>query len=239
MKTAIKYQLWSMKRSLITFYIVIYAIYIIVGILAALTFSSEDSVNFSGMQFASWVFVFVLGLNSFRENFYLYLQNSRTRKQLFLSFAFSLLCVSAFMSVIDNINALIATAINPLFTPNYFVSFGQTMAIGTFPLSLLSFFALYAAAGMFGFFVTIGYYHMNKLAKVLVSVGVPLLLFVIFPIADSMLTNGAIYEALGKLFLYMIGYTSGIIGSLISAAIIVLLFGALSWLMIRRAKAKE
>lgn len=239
MRTAINYQLTGIKRPLMIFYIVIYSIYLLTIILVNIPLYGENVSFMGGMENSSMIFIFILGLNLFKESFYMFLQNSRSRKQLFVSTIATITVTAGAMSLIDNVNALIASSISPYqsaFLQYYGTSVSGSAWVFT---SFLWSTAIYAALGMIGYFITLGYYHMNKLAKILVSVGVPVFFFMILPIIDSIFTNGAIYRAIGKFILLIIGYHNGPYAVVLSCVTAFVLFGGLCWLMVRRATAKE
>ena len=64
-----KYQLDGMKWPLIIFYIVIAALLILVGVSTALATQQHTQFSVGGLEMASVVFIFIVGLNSFKSTF--------------------------------------------------------------------------------------------------------------------------------------------------------------------------
>ncbi len=60
--------------------------------------------------------------------------------------------------------------------------------------SLLFAVAFYLAASMFGYFITVLYYRLNKGGKIAVSVGVPAVVFVALPLVGAFVLNNTINE---------------------------------------------
>ena len=58
-------------------------------------------MNSSGIEFSSMIFLFVLGLNSFKENFYFTQANNIPRVDYFKSLAITILPIALGMSIID------------------------------------------------------------------------------------------------------------------------------------------
>ena len=111
MKAAVKYQLNEFKYSVIIYYIVIACIMTFTFIMFFATKSQSES---NGFEVATLIFLFVCGLNSFKENFRFFLQNGSSRKKLFVSQMLSMLVVSAGMSVVDRGICLVGQGVSSL-----------------------------------------------------------------------------------------------------------------------------
>lgn len=241
LKSAFKYQLYEFKKPMQIYYLVIYLLFIFFGI------STLSSINngFGGMEYASIVFIFICGLNSFKDDFKMFLQNGLSRKTLFISFTYSMVLVSVIMALIDSINGAIASAIfryDSMYMQLYQLRY-TGMGNGFLKLSegLLWYIFAYAMVGMVGFFITVLYYRMNKGLKLLVSIGVPSLIFVVLPMYDSYFTKGAIFRSIGSFFSFAWGYKNGYnpYFSMVTCTLISVLFGTLSYLLIKNAQVKE
>ncbi|PKM86992.1 MAG: hypothetical protein CVU87_10530 [Firmicutes bacterium HGW-Firmicutes-12] len=243
MKTAIKYKIWENKRPLMIYYGIIYTI--LVASALAITSADNGSISVSGIEFASMIFIFISGLNYFGETFRMFLQNGLSRKTLFISFVFSIIPITAFMAILDSINSLIMGYITnykslylQFYHPRYVESSGTGLQF--FEGILWSLFA-YAMLAMLGVFITTLYYRMDKKQKLVVSIGFPLLLFVVLPMLDNSFTNGAIFRGIGDSFAFAWGYQHGFnpYYSMLTCTLFFIFFGGLAYLLIRKAVVQE
>lgn len=248
LKAALKYQIHGMIRPVIIFYIVIYAILILAGIQQAVLTYEGVTVESNGIEMASAVFMFIVGLNSFKSTFHLFLANGVSRITMFESFLGAILPTAAVMALIDNINNLILSSVgnfNSMFYHSYHVHYGSISSFGAKMQVFLDGFIwmtiLYIAVAMIGFLITTLYYRMGRSLKLIVSVGVPVFFLIVLPYIDSYVLNGAIFETLGKIFYKAMGFADGYNPyiSVLSSFLTFAVFSGLSFLAIRRATVKK
>jgi len=244
--TAVKYQIGDSKRSLLIYYGIIYAIYTITIIATRVTNDmSSGSFTISGIELSSMIFIFVLGLNYFSESFGMFLQNGISRKTLFKSLAISIVPIAAFMAIVDSINTVLANLLinyEGMYTQFYHPRYTEAAGSGLqFFEGLLWYLTAYAMVAMIGFFITTLYYRMDRLQKLLISIGVPVTLVVILPIVDSIFTKGAILRGIGGFFNFAWGYQAGFnpYYSMVTCTLFFALFAGLTYLLIRRAVVKN
>jgi hypothetical protein len=234
-----KYQLAGIKWPLIVYYIVIAALLVLFGISLSIAQQQNTRMSVGGLEMASMIFLFVVGLNSYRPVFFMMSANSVSRKTMFVSFLAMLGVVAAGMAVIDTLyGAAMKMAGNyqTMFEQIYNLETGAPVLVaGGLEWRLCS----YLAAGMVGYLITSLYYRMNKAVKLLVSIGVPVLVLFIWPAVDFSLWNGATTKAIGWLIAWASGFSSGnpYIG-VISDIVLTVLLGGLSYLALRRAPVK-
>ncbi len=247
LKAALKYQIYGMKKPLIIYYIIVYAFMIL--FVAQRLFWKDSNIQFSGSghEMASVIFLFVCGLNSFKSTFYMFLANGVSRRTLFKSFAAMAAPVAALMALIDSLNNLLMSSFNSytsMFSNMYSLRYGGIEHVGAnaqvFAEGFLWMFALYMAVTMLGFFITTIYYRMSKPLKLLVSIGVPVFLFIVLPYADAAIFSGAIFRGIGYFFKLANGLLDGpnpyiaVLSYLLAFAAL----GGLSFLAMRRATVK-
>ncbi len=244
LKNAILYRIYDNRKALIIFYIAIVSILLLVYVPSMITNTKNHSSSgrVEGMEMASIIFLFVLGLNSFKESFRMFMQNGMSRRTILKSFLFSAVIISFSMAVIDRIiNIVFRVLFASLGSINYISLFQRVPGIPSkgllFFLStiLLSFFA-YAAAMMLGYFITTMYYRMNKSLKLIVSIGVPGFLFMLLPIIDYSLFKGAIFSGMKRVLTFSFGNFLMII---VSCIVLYAVFAALSWLLVKKVVVKE
>lgn len=228
-----RYQLADQKRGILTYYGVLLGFYVLFEILFVVAAVGED-VNGSttnGITAVTAVYVFVASLCSFKDNFGMSLQNGVSRRSTFLAPLPSRLMgiEMGSMSLMENL---------------YFSAAGAWQA-GAFLLHLCSaafgFFMLLAAAGL-GYLITTLFYRLNKLGKILVGAGVPVLVFFGLPaleLLDQFISNGAVIKAVSGFFAVVFQFAFGQPQN--TALTCLVLFAAmsgLSWLLMRRAVVK-
>lgn len=203
LKAAVKYQVYEGRRSIAIFYLVFY---LFVGLLALLRrLMAGQDMSSNAMELATLIFMFVGGLNSFKEALQMFIQNGISRRTMLASYAVGVCCIALIMAMVDSLNAALFQRILPgyqsLFEGVYASHDAQASAWRLFFVGLPWRLCAYACVGMLGYWITILYYRMNKLAKVIVSITVPLLLAFILPALDVGLLHGQIGQALLKLLL--------------------------------------
>lgn len=252
LNASIKYQLADSKKSILVFYTVILSV-------ITLTFFSAlkaiDSItvtaNVGGIEGATIIFLFIVGLNSFKDNFRMLLQNGVSRKTMFKGFILTSLIIAIGMSLIGNIilqlgKLMVLVNDKIIFLGMFEELYGQRY-IGNssgFQINLegtLFWICVYSTVLMIGYFITVLYYRMNKGGKIAVSVGVPVFLMIGLPIIDLTLINVEIYGTMLKIFLFAFGFFNGAnpYYGMVTCILIYLLFSVLSWLLIRKAVVRS
>ncbi len=238
---ALKYQLSGIKWPVIIFYIVIYSLFILMGV-SLLAFRRVDiNVHFGGFDAASMIFLFVVGLNSYKSTFHMFAANGISRKTMFTSFVVTAGILCAGMVLIDSLNALIVSQFlnyEPILVQDFasrYIGSGSLM----YGEGILYMFCSYLSCIMLGYFITTAYYRMNKPLKLTISIGVPVFFFIILPIVDAQLFSGEIFRFLGTVIAFCSGRLSGspyvaMAMDLVFAAVT----GALAYLLARRATVK-
>lgn len=158
--------------------------YCILLITLAALFAINANGSVSGLEVASIIFIFVCGLNSFKENFYFSQGNNISRKSFIGGVILSAFPIAIIMAIID----LLINRVMNLFIPSpslydmgytalknfdngalhteWIQSNGFTTVINTILLS----FVLYCFAYILGIVINLIYYRCNTLMKIAVSV---------------------------------------------------------------------
>lgn len=243
LKAVVKYNISELKNSILIFYCIISVIVILFGFSVAVDKNGGRS-SLGGADMATAIFLFIVGLNSFKQKFLFLSANGITRKAQFYGFIISAIIISIFMGAIDTAYGNILSGFfnyNPGFHQLYrgwveAVPKVQTILTGFLWSTVLYFFEL-----MLGYTITTLYYRMTKILKIIVSISVPVLLFTVFPGIDSVLTNGKIYGWIGGFLLALGGLKNGInpfIGVL-SLLVESIILAGLAYLLVRRVSLKE
>lgn len=247
-KNMYSYNLYENRKSLTIFYGVIVGIYLSF-ITAHLTLHGDASIG--GMEMSSIIFLFVVGLNSFKSNFHFGLTNGVSRKTQFLSYATTVLTLGVFMAITDMVISRLVAFVVP---PNnlYMELYGLRYTSIVGPLSFLNhvqiimeqflwYTFLYSAMAMLGYCITLIYYRSNLIMKWIVSIIPFLLLFVVLPYLET-ITQGAVSRFIGIFISRAMGFTGQSVNPLaavISFIIGYLIFAGISFLLMRRAVVKQ
>ena len=250
-KTAVKYRLEESRKSIAVFYIVIIALTALLGFGATGLANGNTTLTLSvgGLESATIIFAFVLGVTSFRENFRMMLQNGLSRRTVFISSLISDLLLSVALSLIAAIvNGMAALLISE--RQIVFISLMQQVYSGRYAghgynpqiwgESFLFFFIVFAAALIAGHCISVLYFRMNRAGRIAFSAGVPSFLFIVLPMFDAIVTKGAITSFLGSTFLRAMGIgTQNPYMGMASSLIVVAVFSGIMWLLMRRAVVKD
>jgi len=253
LNVSLKYQLHDSRKAIIIFYGVVIAL-ILLTIVSTRLFDNSfvtTKGTIGGIEITTMVFLFVLGMNSFKETFKMFVQNGVSRKTMFIGQLLSASLISLGMTMINTIIDAVCKKIVPVNEDFSYESIIEIMyksryesySPGVLMLLEKILFALcmYAAAVMSGYFIAALYYRMGKGAKIAVSVGTPVGLFVVLPVVNTLVFNGRIGRAFGRFIIFAFGYSNGAnpYYGMVTLLLISVIFSALSWLLARRAVIKD
>ena len=256
-KSVYKYQLENFKKPILVFYLVIACVFVlaILGVATKLFsvntgFSMDSKYQISGFEFNTIVFLFVCGLNMFRETFRLSMQNGVSRKNIWIGTALSFLTVGGGVALIDTVIRFVAVN---FITPQFGLRVGglyelmyesRNIEISTVQSAFEGFLlniCLYTAVLAVGYFITIGYYRMNKIAKIVVSIGVPAFFTIVLPILIGIFFNvdpSERYNHVARLALGGSNYDNPFF-AMGTGILVTAVFLGLAYLMVRRAPIKD
>lgn len=248
LKAATLYQVKDYKNSVLIYYLVV----VLVVTFSLITISAGDSSTFTstgGIESATSIFLFVAGLNSFRESFLMLMQNGISRKTMFISRVISVGILSVIMAIIDRIliflMGLVNTGNDRIEISGLYEHFFADHAAGLNALQrglegILLAIVLYLASVAFGYFITAAYYRMGKASKIAISVGVPVGIFFVLPIIDATMAGGRIFRFIAKVLKLIFGFGEADPYNLIlSCFVAFVIFFGLSWLIVRNAVEKN
>jgi hypothetical protein len=172
-----KYNIKGSLKSIIIYYLIFSGA--ITGIEMVSKFSGGNGYT-SGLELSSIIFLFVVGLNSFKEDFYFAQANNISRVDYFKAKAIAILPIGLVMSILDVIinRAYNLFAVSPTMYDMGYNSFSlatdpkawiQSNSIETLFGTVTFLFAFYILSFSIGLLITIIYYKCNKIMKILVS----------------------------------------------------------------------
>ncbi len=237
-----KYQISETKKALMSYYLIIIVIAFIMSTFMIRIGHGKENVSIGGLDFASVIFIFVVGITGFSDSFKFMQVNNITRKHFFQGFVISIFPITAFMAALDIlINRLtnLFSVNNSLFTQIYLrqdsIARANPNIINNFiwSFTVLSFFAI------LGYFISLVYYRSNMITKIAVSVS-PLIILSVLGYLNG-ITNGVIsYTATDFLQLiwgFKHGYNPYV--AVLTMTISFILLSLFSFLLIRKVQVKE
>ncbi|MDF2700391.1 MAG: putative rane protein [Haloplasmataceae bacterium] len=218
-----KYQLFDYKLGLIIFYSIIAIISVII-----ITSNVTSDGNMSGIGLSTVIFIFIVGLNSFKVVFKFMQVNNVSRKSFLMGSIQAFLIVAFFMTIID---FLLGSFLKNLFL---YISLYELIYMEKSVLKeIIWSFLLYSLAINLGFMITIIYYRVNKLFRTIISV-LPIFAVLLIILMNTV-TNGFILKSLNKFILFLTNPISSMICLFIGIIVIL----SCSYLLTRRAVVKE
>lgn len=244
LRAPFKYQVFELLKAIGVYYAIITLAYLLISIAMSFVFSDGigDGGTFSGMDGSSFVVVFILGLTTFKENLGLFVQNGVSRRSFYITKLASAIIMCLVVIIADRLLLTFLGAIGRLTSSFKTLSVFEQMTIegaSTVSTMFMAFFS-YLLAFASGTFLTIMFYRLNGFFKVIVGAGVPILCFIVFPIADTMLFQNKVSMALVRFADFALGLSKGLPWN---AVITLLLCSALTfclaWLILRRAVVRK
>lgn len=239
------YQLKTSIKSILVYYGILIGILLLVLIQKNFMYPYSN-IQSNGIEIATAIFIFIIALNSFKSSFYFSQGNNVSRNSFILGTIKSGIIISAMLALVD----IIINRIYNLFIicpTNFDTIYGKIVydvnnnwelmlkhsAVTSFETYLWT-FAVYVFLFMLDLVVTMIYFRLNKLGKIVVS-SIP---FIIIIVLDNIPKHNSdkIVEFIGNIF--GINNKNPYMAILIFIIISILLI-AIQYLLIRRAVADK
>lgn len=255
-----KYQLREQRNAIIIFYAVMAALFLLGSVFLVTStsvvltdgeetlesyYNSGGQSNVNGTEVAAAIFLFVMGLCTFKEPFRMLAQNGISRKSFMAGKLLTMASVAAVVAVIDKLIWLVMTAISSfseqrmVYNTLYEIVYpARAETLSTAAIQAESFlyaFVLYLAAMAAGCFITTLFYRLPKGGKIAVGVGAPVFFFMVYPIADFFLTGGKVSIFLMQVIYRLFSAPLPGMLSFFGGFLLLMLF---SWLLLRRTAVR-
>ncbi|MCP1103097.1 hypothetical protein M2454_002666 [Aequitasia blattaphilus] len=242
MSQLIKYQLLQLKNSFIIFALILFGLLIFGGITLYIFADSNGASSVNGTEFSMVIFIFVIFVCCFGENFRFFIQNGKSRKEIFTSVIFTEIITSFGMTIfilifnfISNVvfnRSIIAysSLIEQMYGENLF-------GFMKYIVQFIFIFATLLVSGSFGFLIATWFNRAGKIGRILIAAGVPTFLFVLFPTLLGIFPS--LRLLIGNFLLYSLGLKSNnpLIASL-TFVITFIIFSIISFFIVQRTEAK-
>jgi hypothetical protein len=205
MVKSMKYNLTRFITSLIII-LSILILNIIISLIVKVMTDSNKAVNAGSIDIVVYIWMFMLGVFSFRESFHFQLANSVSRKTIFMAFGGSFFVVSVFLGSIVTVIEIITikfTNINILYRMIY--NNINWLSMGLWTIVTIFFFTV---LGWLAFMI---FYRSNKIIKVILMF-MPFIVSGIF-IIINIKTDGFLMDRLNRLISMSMGLSTNLYNS--------------------------
>ncbi|EQB89193.1 hypothetical protein J2Z44_002887 [Clostridium punense] len=238
-----KYEFFDALNSIKVYYAIIIVIFASMTLLAG---TNGGEIRSSGVEFSTAIFIFIAGLNSFKNSFKFTQGNNITRKTFFKGVMISTLPIAALMAVADvilnrmyNLFVVCPTMYDMLYDKGFGQSvWSQSNSLGTLFGTVLFLVFLYTMTFNLGIFINLIYYRSNTVLKVIISVAPFVLITLIGNFHD--LFPKEFWNGVGNFLVNAFGLNDyNPYAAVFSFFIIAVILSGFIFLLIRRAVVKD
>ena len=236
LKSAVLYEYLTKVRAIGIFYLIQYSIVaLIFSIVAICTEGKETGSN--ALEFSSVVFVSVIGVLGYKEDFKALLQNGYTRKYIFGATVCMFTLLAGTLALIDTI---IGNSLH-YFNDNYFTLYGGIYGYGNVFANWLWLTALYLMFCSLFYLAVLVINRVGKTVSLLIGVvvcGIILLVIALFQFVFPDELVSKTWEFMMKAMGFMGDGTTNLFFPVLSFLVIGVVFGIGSYAVIRRTELR-
>ena len=236
LKSAVLYEYLTKVRAIGIFYLIQYSIVaLIFAIVAICTEGKETGSN--ALEFSSVVFVSVIGVLGYKEDFKALLQNGYTRKYIFGATVCMFTLLAGTLALIDTI---IGNSLH-YFNDNYFTLYGGIYGYGNVFANWLWLTALYLMFCSLFYLAVLVINRVGKTVSLLIGVvvcGIILLVIALFQFVFPDELVSKTWEFMMKAMGFMGDGTTNLFFPVLSFLVIGVVFGIGSYAVIRRTELR-
>lgn len=237
LKTIIQYECATSFKYIWLFYAIQYTIVTLISIIIGISVGTFENVGTNCLEINSLIYVGILGVLGFKEDFRMLLQNGFTRKYIFIA-TFSLFCfISGIMALTDTLTGNLIHSMKN----SYFSLYGGLYEYGNLLINWLWLFLLYTFICSFFYCMILIFNVIGKTAFLSLGIllgGIILLIAALFRYVFS----SALVKHIGDILMNAMGFMKD--GSvnhlfpLLTLLSITFLFGIASFSVIRRTELR-
>lgn len=238
---AFRYSIKGYLKASIIFGGIMVIVYIFLNILLGLAIDG-GSANIASFEISSFIFMFILGITSIREDLRMFIQHGIGRKTSFITSVLCALSIGLLLSVFGELLMATSAAIfynnNEIIVQSFYQSIMgiEIMTFGQHLFSILVNFSIGLTAYFSGMFCSLIFYRLSKFGKLLVAIGVPAFFIILLPLIARTGPGSIFMQGIGKLFVNMANLIAVSNWYLILFALIItLVFAVFCRLLVRRA----
>ena len=236
LKSAVLYEYLTKVRAIGIFYLIQYLIVaLIFAIVAICTEGKETGSN--ALEFSSVVFVSVIGVLGYKEDFKALLQNGYTRKYIFGATVCMFTLLAGTLALIDTI---IGNSLH-YFNDNYFTLYGGIYGYGNVFANWLWLTALYLMFCSLFYLAVLVINRVGKTVSLLIGVGVCSIILLVIALFQFVFPHQLVSNTWGFMvegMRFMSDGTTNLFFPVLSFLVIGVVFGIGSYAVIRRTELR-
>lgn len=237
LKTIIQYECMTSFKYIWYFYAVEYAMVALITIIAGICRGSFEDLGTNALEINTLIYIGILGVLAFNEDFKMLIQNGFTRKYIFIASLAMFTFISGVMAFIDTVMGNIIHYL----LPNYQSLYAGIYGYGNIFVNWLCLFLGYILVCTWLYFGVLAMNRIGKKLSIYVSIvlgGIILLIVAMFRFVLSSEVINKMLELMRQAFGFM---SNGTINSLYPVSTFLVLIGILcigSYAVIRRAQLR-
>lgn len=239
LQTAIRYECLTSVKYIWIFYTIMLSIVAAVFITLKLCLGNNENISMSALENSSIIYIGILGVMGFTEDFKMLIQNGFTRKYIFISTISMFMFMAAVLAFFDTI---IGSAV-PLIIPDYRNIFGLIYGIkNQYLLNWLLLFLTYTFVSSVTYFFVVLFNKIGKYFFIAFMVALGIILGFIVPllfvyvIPENIIQN--IFTFLSRIAGFTADGTINYLYPIVSLIIGAGIFGGITYLILRRTELK-
>lgn len=237
LKAVIRYECFTSFKYIWIFYAIQYAIVALISLIIGIYMGSFEEVGTNGLELNTLIYIGILGIMGFREDFKMLIQNGFTRKYIFAG-TFSMFCfISGVMALVDSVMGNLFHYINN----GYFSMYGALYGYGNLFINWLWLFLLYVVVCSLFFIIILWINLTGKVISIYSGIifgGLVLLITALFRYVIPAHTINRILKFLAKIMGFMADGTINHIFPVITLFLLGAVLGVGSYAVIRRTELK-
>lgn len=236
LKSAILYEYSTKIKAMVLFYLIQYLIVALIFSIVAISVGGEE-IGSNALEFSSVIFISVIGVLGYKEDFKALIQNGYTRKYIFGATICMFILLAGTMALIDTI---IGNSIH-YFSDNYFTLFGSLYGYGNVFLNWLWLTVLYLMFCSLFYLAVLVINRVGKMVSLFIGVGLSCIILLVtslFRFVFSQEFVSAAAEFVMKAMGFMSNGTINLFFPILSFLVIGAVFGIGSYAVIRRTELK-
>ena len=236
LKSAVLYEYLTKVRAIGIFYLIQYSIVALIFVIVAICTEGKETGS-NALEFSSVVFVSVIGVLGYKEDFKALLQNGYTRKYIFGATVCMFTLLAGTLALIDTI---IGNSLH-YFNDNYFTLYGGIYGYGNVFANWLWLTALYLMFCSLFYLAVLVINRVGKTVSLLIGVvvcGIILLVIALFQFVFPDELVSKTWEFMMKAMGFMGDGTTNLFFPVLSFLVIGVVFGIGSYAVIRRTELR-
>lgn len=255
LKSTYYYQLADLKKSLITYYIILLTFFCFILSFFSLTITSNDGRSSSygqigPMELITIIFAIFAGYGCLKTYLGFFLQNGISRKTLFTSQILTTSTLALIMATIGKVLLLtfsillLKLEINVKYSSLFDQVYGLSITdSGSLPYHITVFFydlSLYLVFMSAGYLIALIYFRISRLGKIVLNVSIPVLLLIALPAFDTSIFKGQTSKGFNHFLNTILGISSYHPSyAIFTFVLLSAIFSGFSWLLLRRATVRD